>query len=92
LFPFTSHPFSSSQVTPDSLRAELIPTDATNLVMRALQLYAERVPEAGAVHCRLHKRIPAQGGLGGGSSDAATALHAANRMAGSPISQETLIQ
>jgi len=49
------------QVTPDSLRAELIPTDATNLVMRALQLFADRVPTAVAVHCRLHKRIPAQG-------------------------------
>jgi len=85
-------PLCSMEVTPDSLRAELIPTDGSNLVMRALQLYAERVPSAGAVHCRLHKRIPAQGGLGGGSSDAATALHAANRLAGSPVSQDTLIE
>lgn len=85
-------PLCSMEVTPDSLRAELIPTDESNLVMRALKLYAERVPTSSAIHCRLHKRIPAQGGLGGGSSDAATALHAANRLAGFPVSQDTLIE
>ena len=84
--------YRAAQVTPDSLRAELIPTDESNLVMRALKLYAERVPTSSAIHCRLHKRIPAQGGLGGGSSDAATALHAANRLAGFPVSQDTLIE
>jgi len=85
-------PLASLEVTPDSLGAELIPTDESNLVVRALSLYAERVPSSPAIHCRLHKRIPAQGGLGGGSSDAATALHAANRLAGLPVSQETLIE
>ena len=35
--------------------------------------------------------MPAQGGLGGGSADAATALHAANRLAGFPVSEEELI-
>ena len=30
--------------------------------------------------------------MGGGSGDAATALHAANRLCGFPVSQETLIE
>ncbi len=51
------------------------PADAGNLVWRAIDALAEavgRAPEPFQV--RLVKRIPAAGGLGGGASDAATAL------------------
>lgn len=85
-------PLCSMEVTPDSLGAELIPTDESNLVMRALQIFAERAGEGRRVHCRLHKAVPAQGGLGGGSADAATALHAANRLAGFPVTEAELIE
>ena len=46
-----------------------IPADETNLVMRAARSLA-----AGRVHIQLQKRVPSGGGLGGGSSDAATTL------------------
>ena len=82
----------SMEVTDDSVCAALIPTDERNLVMRALQIFAERSGDARPIHCRLHKVIPAQAGMGGGSGDAATALHAANRLCGFPVSQETLIE
>jgi 4-diphosphocytidyl-2-C-methyl-D-erythritol kinase len=48
-----------------------IPTDETNLVLRAA-----RAVNAPPVHIDLQKRIPAGGGLGGGSSNAATTLRA----------------
>jgi 4-diphosphocytidyl-2-C-methyl-D-erythritol kinase len=45
-----------------------VPADDTNLVRRALFLAGR------AAHVRLHKRIPARAGLGGGSADAAAVL------------------
>jgi 4-diphosphocytidyl-2-C-methyl-D-erythritol kinase len=54
-----------------------IPVDDTNLVMRAA-----RALGAPPVAIDLKKRIPAGGGLGGGSSDAATTLRALDSMFG----------
>jgi 4-diphosphocytidyl-2-C-methyl-D-erythritol kinase len=45
-----------------------VPTDESNLIRRALRLVGRRA----AVH--VHKAIPAGGGLGGGSADAAAVL------------------
>ncbi|MEM9515738.1 MAG: 4-(cytidine 5'-diphospho)-2-C-methyl-D-erythritol kinase [Actinomycetota bacterium] len=48
--------------------ADGVPTDDSNLVARALATHARRA------HVTIDKRIPHGGGLGGGSTDAATAL------------------
>jgi len=87
-----SKPLCTMEVSPDSLGREGIPTDATNLVLRALQLYADKTGERRRIHCRLHKAVPAQAGLGGGSGDCATALFAANRLAGFPATEAQLIE
>lgn len=57
-----------SGLTVDGPYAEGVPTDASNLVARALEL----VGRTAAVH--VTKRIPHGGGLGGGSADAAAVL------------------
>ncbi len=56
-----------------------VPGDATNLVVRAASLLQREsgIRAGGQIH--LIKRIPARSGLGGGSSDAAATLLAANR-------------
>jgi len=56
-----------------------IPVDESNLVLRAWRVVAERgpIPEV-AIH--IEKRIPSGGGLGGGSSNAATTLLTLNRI------------
>ena len=48
--------------------AEGVPVDGRNLIRRALALVGR------TAHVRMEKRIPAGGGLGGGSSDAAAIL------------------
>ena len=76
----------------DGLRLECdspsIPTDRTNLVLRAASrledLLGRRLPGA----CiRLRKTIPAGRGLGGGSSNAAAALIGLNRLFGLGLSR-----
>ena len=52
----------------DGAAASSVPSDATNLVSRALRLVGRRA------RVRLTKHIPAGAGLGGGSSDAAAVL------------------
>lgn len=75
--------------------AEGIPTDATNLVVRAAQSVLDEAkrqgkPISGGVTLHLTKRIPSQAGLGGGSSDAAAALLGVNTLFGLALEQETL--
>jgi 4-diphosphocytidyl-2-C-methyl-D-erythritol kinase len=58
--------------------ASEIPAGSENLVIRALERLRERSGSTLGAHVELVKRIPAAAGLGGGSSDAATALRLAN--------------
>jgi 4-diphosphocytidyl-2-C-methyl-D-erythritol kinase len=51
-----------------------------NLVLRAAALLSTHARAPNALHIHLDKRLPAGGGLGGGSSDAATTLVALNAL------------
>lgn len=65
-----------------------VPLDATNLVWRAADALWRALRRAGAARdamVRLHKRIPLQAGLGGGSADAAAALMGLSRAWGVPL-------
>ena len=61
-----------------------------NLVFKAVSLFRERAGFNEGLNIRVDKRIPAGAGLGGGSSDAASALLALNSLAGTALSMEEL--
>lgn len=62
-----------------------VPTDASNLILKAAAAFAAATGWREAVHFRLAKRIPMGAGLGGGSSNAVAALRALNQLAGGPL-------
>lgn len=71
---------------------EPIPTDNSNLILKAAQAYLNKLtPETTqGLQFHLEKYIPAGAGLGGGSGNAAVALHLCNEFFGCPFSFEDL--
>ena len=62
-----------------------------NLAVRAARVVLEATGNRFGVALRLTKRIPVRAGLGGGSSDAAAALHAVNALAGNAVPRHELL-
>ncbi|KAG5185895.1 4-diphosphocytidyl-2c-methyl-d-erythritol kinase [Tribonema minus] len=68
-----------------------VPSDKSNLVMKALDLFRAKTGTHQFFRVHLDKLIPAQAGMGGGSGDAATTLFAANELTGCPATPEQLV-
>ncbi|MBD7924447.1 4-(cytidine 5'-diphospho)-2-C-methyl-D-erythritol kinase [Xanthomonas bonasiae] len=64
--------------------------EADDLLVRAARLLQTHAKIAQGVDIRVEKRIPAGGGFGGGSSDAATALVALNALWGAGLDEDAL--
>ncbi|GAB1488164.1 4-(cytidine 5'-diphospho)-2-C-methyl-D-erythritol kinase [Opitutaceae bacterium] len=62
-----------------------VPVDGSNLILKAATAFAEVTGWGGRVAFHLTKRTPMGAGLGGGSSNATTALQALNTLAGNPL-------
>lgn len=69
-----------------------IPTDDSNLAIKALKAFEARAGVSRGWIVHLEKRIPHGAGLGGGSSNAATVLKAANQLLDNPLSMEALLE
>ena len=71
---------ASLSPAPGEGTSDTLPDGADNLVVRAVELVRQRHGVTRGARLRLFKRIPLAAGLAGGSSDAAAALLAANRV------------
>ena len=78
---------ASGQITREDLGTPLPENDLTVRAARALQ---SATGHDGGAHIGVLKSIPAQAGMGGGSSDAATTLLALNRLWGLGLSRSAL--
>lgn len=68
-----------SDATPEALRAG-VPLDGQNLILRAAEAMRRRLGHSSGAEFILHKRIPPESGLGGGSGNAAAALLGCRRL------------
>lgn len=64
---------------------DAVPTDASNLAVRAAELLAEATGVNEGVDLLLRKRVPVAGGMAGGSADAAATLVACNALWGTNL-------
>jgi len=68
-----------------------LPTEK-NIIFKAVSLFREKTDFSQGLKITVEKRIPMGGGLGGGSSDAAAALLALNKIANLPCRRENLLE
>lgn len=71
---------------------ESLPSDETNLVVKAVRILEKIKGNPIKVKIHLDKRIPMQAGLGGGSSDAAATLISLNEMTKLNLKYDQLIE
>ena len=79
---------SSSQVSREDLSGMALPAD--DLITRAARALQQATGCTQGAHIGIHKTLPAQAGMGGGSSDAATTLLALNRLWNLNLSRQDL--
>jgi 4-diphosphocytidyl-2-C-methyl-D-erythritol kinase len=63
-----------------------------NIIFKAMSLFRAKTGFKRSLNVRVEKLIPAGGGLGGGSSDAASTLLVLNKMAGNPLDRSALLE
>ena len=68
-----------------------VPTDASNIAIKAAQLLARRTGYRGGVRLEIEKHVPVTGGMGGGSADAAATLLACDSLWGTAMPREEML-
>ena len=68
-----------------------VPTDPSNIAIRAARLLARTTRYLGGVHIDIEKNVPVAGGMGGGSADAAATLIACDALWRTDLPREQLL-
>lgn len=69
-----------------------VPTDGSNIAIKAARLLARRTGYRGGVHLEIGKHVPVTGGMGGGSADAAATLLACDTLWGTELPREEMLE
>lgn len=69
-----------------------VPTDGSNIAIRAARLLARRTAFRGGVRLEIDKHVPVTGGMGGGSADAAATLLACDTLWGTALPREEMLE
>ncbi|GAA4671645.1 4-(cytidine 5'-diphospho)-2-C-methyl-D-erythritol kinase [Frondihabitans cladoniiphilus] len=69
-----------------------VPTDESNLAIKAARLLAKTTGYGGGVRLDIDKNVPVAGGMGGGSADAAASLLACDTLWGTGLSRDELLR
>jgi 4-diphosphocytidyl-2-C-methyl-D-erythritol kinase len=69
-----------------------VPTDASNIAIKAAQLLARTTGYRGGVKLHIDKHVPVTGGMGGGSADAAATLLACDTLWGTQLPREQMLE
>lgn len=84
-------PAAGLSLTVEGRDADRVPTDDSNLALRAAQLLQEHTGITDGAHLHVVKQVPVAGGMAGGSADAAAALLACDQLWDAGLSREELI-
>ena len=71
---------------------ESVPCGEENIAWKAAKTFKNTTGITNGIHIKIKKRIPMGGGLGGGSSNAATVLMGLNSLTGNTLSTEKLME
>ncbi|GLY14618.1 4-(cytidine 5'-diphospho)-2-C-methyl-D-erythritol kinase [Kineosporia rhizophila] len=86
-----TEPGSGVSIVVDGIQADEVPTDGSNLAVKAAELLAAHIGlESADVAFELRKGIPVAGGMAGGSADAAAALVACDALWHAGLDREQL--
>ena len=68
-----------------------VPTDASNIAIKAAQLLARTTGYRGGVRLEIEKHVPVTGGMGGGSADAAATLMACDALWNTQVPRDEML-
>jgi 4-diphosphocytidyl-2-C-methyl-D-erythritol kinase len=69
-----------------------VPTDGSNIAIKAARLLARRTGYRGGARLEIQKHVPVTGGMGGGSADAAATLLACDTLWGTALPREDMLE
>lgn len=86
-----SHADDFSVAVSGSVDVSGVPTDGSNIAIKAARLLARRTGYRGGAHLDIAKHVPVAGGMGGGSADAAATLLAVDALWGTALPREEML-